>query len=417
MKNDVLTGLSREKLAQLCREYMLAAQFNSRTGYAALRINHGDEAYKDIAIDNWMAASPVYTRRMQAAMGLRCGSDIETILKGLQLECGLSHQYFDARFRMASPEEGHFWLQSCGPLLETEPRGEAAVRLMCHDIEDPTFDATAVATNPRARVRPIHRPPRMPADREPHCHWRVVIEEDAEPVVERDITRVMSDTVLANIEIIRPDNAEPGGLDRYDGPLFEHMKLERFSHSALVVIAKELAVQIHLLVNSLDLVVSERYGDAAARAVAEFQMAGSGWVVSERLCRWLGLEGGGIDAIIGVLGVHPAFQPEEYFSMEVTRTSADKARIKIGQCPAASEQRPRGWFPLLLANEASGLEALVQGVDPLARLVSVPGDKMAWDVEIQELPAEAPMAVQIARGTVLYTTTLENHIQLLEVSD
>ena len=45
--------------------------------------------------------------------------------------------------------------------------GPDYVRSMCHDIEDPTFDATAVATNPRAQVRPVHRPPRMPAGRTP----------------------------------------------------------------------------------------------------------------------------------------------------------------------------------------------------------------------------------------------------------
>jgi hypothetical protein len=31
--------------------------------------------------------------------------------------------------------------------MDVEPMGEDYVRLMCHDIEDPTFDATAVATN------------------------------------------------------------------------------------------------------------------------------------------------------------------------------------------------------------------------------------------------------------------------------
>ena len=53
---------------------------------------------------------------------------------------------------------------------------------MCHTIEDPTFDATAVATNPRAQIRPIHRPPRVPADRHPHCHWTVTIDESNPPV-------------------------------------------------------------------------------------------------------------------------------------------------------------------------------------------------------------------------------------------
>ena len=84
-----LAKYSRLQLAQLGREYMLCAQFNSRTGYAALRINHGDEAYKEVAIANWMGASPVYTRRMQKAMGFAGGTDVATIFKGLQLECVL----------------------------------------------------------------------------------------------------------------------------------------------------------------------------------------------------------------------------------------------------------------------------------------------------------------------------------------
>ena len=55
---------------------MLCSQFNSRTGYAGLRINHGDESYKDVAISNWMGASPVYTQRMQKAMGFAGGTDV-----------------------------------------------------------------------------------------------------------------------------------------------------------------------------------------------------------------------------------------------------------------------------------------------------------------------------------------------------
>ena len=98
MQADALLELDRLALARLGREYMVAAQLNSRTGYAALRINHGDAAYKDTAIDNWMAVSPVYTRRMQRAMGFAGGSDVATIFKGLQLECGFAHQYMDVHF-------------------------------------------------------------------------------------------------------------------------------------------------------------------------------------------------------------------------------------------------------------------------------------------------------------------------------
>ena len=51
--------------------------------------------------------------------------------------------------------------------MDVEPMGDEYVTAMCHDIEDPTFDATALATNPHAQVRPVHRPPRRPADRTP----------------------------------------------------------------------------------------------------------------------------------------------------------------------------------------------------------------------------------------------------------
>lgn len=429
MAIKTLAELSREQLAQLGREYMLAAQFNSRTGYAALRINHGDEAYLETAIDNWMAASPVYTQRMQRAMRLTEGSDIATILKGMQLECGLSHQYFDAGFEEVSEHEGRFWLNSCGALLETEPRGEAAVKTMCHSIEDPTFDATAVATNPRARVRPIHRPPRIEPHKEQHCKWQVVIDAQASPLQEPELTGTMRETLLAGLALPRPENAEPGGLDYYDGPVFETLRLEQFSHAALVVICKELAVQFHLLVNSLGLAITQRYGGEAAAAVAEFQMAGSCWVISERLVRWFGHsadegEGkGGIDTVINVLQVHPALQPREYTGIEVTRLDDKSARITMNDCPALREDKSLGWYPLLQQHKVSGLEALLAGIDKRACLTwdssSEQGGQLAWTVEINDAAAlkEEPLAVQIAKGTVLYTTKLDNHIQLLELSE
>ena len=73
----------------------------------------------------------------------------------------------DFRYRVVDHDYGEFWLDHCGALMDVEPMGPDFVVAMCHDIEDPTFDATAIATNARAQVRPIHRPPRVPADRAP----------------------------------------------------------------------------------------------------------------------------------------------------------------------------------------------------------------------------------------------------------
>lgn len=415
----MLESLSREQLAQLGREYMLASQFNSRTGYAALRINHGDAAYKEIAIANWLGASPVYTRRMQRAMGFAGGTDVATIFKGLQLECGFTHQYFDVHFEVQGPDEGRFWLKSCGPLLETEPRGEDAVRVMCHDIEDPTFDATAIATNPRARMRPVHRPPRVPADRSPHCEWRVFIDHGADALGEPEQSQAMAATALARVAIPRPAAAEPGGMDYYNGPVHEQLHLERLSHPALAVVCKEIAVQNHLLVLAMMQAIAERYGEAAARAVAEFQMTGSAWVMSDRLSQWLGHDQGGIDAIIDVLAVHPAFQPREYHAIEVKKLDQQRATLRLLPCPAMEEIPALGWFARLLEGADTGLEGLVKGVDPRACIKALEGEGHAWEITLDSSgePGEAPLPVQIAKGTVLYQTRLENHLPLLQLAE
>lgn len=416
-----LADFSRAQLAQLGREYMVASQFNSRTGYAALRMNHGDDAYKQIAIDNWLAVSPIYTQRMQKAMGFAGGTDVATIFKGLQLECGLTHQYFDVHFEVFSADKGRFWLKSCGPLLETEPRGEAAVKVMCHDIEDPTFDGTAIATNPRARMRPVHRPPRTEIDTsKPHCEWNVFIDHDADPLTEPAVTTVMRQSKLANVAVQRPQNhADTGGMDDYTGPVFEQLQLEQLSHAALVVVCKEIAIQNHLLINSLMVAIAEKYGKEAANAVAEFQMTGSGWVMSNRLRDWLGCTAGGIDAIMDVCAIHPAFQPCEYHAIAIEKTGNNSASISLLDCLALQENPAFavGWFAALQRGQTAGLEAILKGVDPRAQLVARGGDTLMWDIVIDDVLAETPepLAVQIAKGTVLYQTKLENHLQLLQV--
>jgi hypothetical protein len=288
---------------------------------------------------------------------------------------------------------------------------------MCHDIEDPTFNATAIATNARARMVPVHRPPRAAADREPHCEWTVSIDPAAEEVTEPEITRVMSRTRLANIVIQRPQSTQSGGMEYYDGSIHEQLQLEQLSHAALCVVCSELAVQVHLLVAGLMYAVAERYGEAAAMAVAEFQMAGSGWVVSERLKIWLGCDGEGIDDVIAVLQVHPAFQPCEYWSIQLTRLDGKRALFELLDCPASAEDLPYGWHALLARGMTGGLEGIVKGVDARAQIVPSEQSSLAWEIIIDgpDAPLEEMLSVQIAKGTVLYQTKLQDHIQLLQL--
>jgi hypothetical protein len=130
----------------------------------------------DVAIEEWMAASPLYSLRTQRALNFGNG-DVPTIFKNIQIDIGAPHQFMDFRYMVQDANHGEFWLDHCGALMDVEPMGEEFVHGMCHDIEDPTFDATAGATNPYAQVRPIHRPPRPWIA--PHCHWRVGIDTES----------------------------------------------------------------------------------------------------------------------------------------------------------------------------------------------------------------------------------------------
>ena len=199
----------------------------------------------EVAIEEWMAASPVYTQRMQRALRF-VGDDVVTIFKGLQLDIGAPPQFMDFRYTVHDPWHGEFRLDHCGALMDVEPMGEEYVVSMCHDIEDPTFDATAVATNARAQVRPIHRPPRVPADRAPHCAWTVVISGDHAPVSQSAGCVALRGSRAAGLELAPIDTAGDGVSD-YAGPLLSDVDFGAFSHSALVRIAEEVCLQMHLL--------------------------------------------------------------------------------------------------------------------------------------------------------------------------
>ena len=167
--------MDRPTLAVLVREYLLDGHLIDRAGMPHLIGAFGRDVMRDIAIDEWMGASPVYSKRMQRALGFE-GDSVETIFKNLQLDIGAPPQFMDFRFELTDHDHGGFWLDHCGALMDVEPMGPDYVQAMCHDIEDPTFDATATASNPRAQMRPVHRPPRVPADRAPHCEWTVIID-------------------------------------------------------------------------------------------------------------------------------------------------------------------------------------------------------------------------------------------------
>ena len=386
-----LDRLSRSALARLAREYQLAGHLQDRAGIPQVLARYGVAAMREIAIAEWMGASPVYTQRMQRALGF-AGDDVATIFKGLQLDIGAPHGFMDFRFRVDDSGSGEFWLPYCGALMDVEPMGEPFVVGMCHHIEDPTFDATAVATNPRARMRPIHRPPRQPADRVPHCHWRVHIDPDAPPLKEIPLTQRVRVSRLAGLELPRPDPQPSGGLSDYSGSFDPDLHLDDFSHAALLLIAQEFCLQSHLLVRSFMMAIAERWGDVAAQEIAAHQFVGIAGLTAERLSTALRL-GTDLDAIAKLFQLHPAFQPRGYIDLHVER-AACAVHCWIGDCAALAEGDTYSWCALLAASPEPhrAIEAMARAINPRARCrpIRVPGAHSAWSVEIDEDAAPAP---------------------------
>ena len=179
--------LSKDALVRLVREYALIVHLLDRSMCAAIGIRFGPDMVNELAIEEWRGASPIYGERLREIMGIE-GDGIEAIFKVLQLDPGFPHHYMDVHYEVVDDHLGYFELRSCGALMDVEPWGERMVTGMCHTIEDGTFDVTAQAVNPKARVRHVHRPPRVPSDRVPHCRWEVVIDDDTETLPEADIT-------------------------------------------------------------------------------------------------------------------------------------------------------------------------------------------------------------------------------------
>ncbi len=343
------------------------------------------DAVDQVAIDEWMGASPVYTGRMRRLMKIE-GDTVPAIVKALHLDCGFPHQYMDVGWTMIDDANAQFYLRHCGALLDVEPYGDERVRGMCHTIEDPTFDATAYATNPRARIRPLHRPPRTPAGRMPHCHWTIAIDPANDPVGPAKNTLAVVALPLARIVNERAPERDGGWTD-YAGDVEPEFKLGLLSSATLSAVAREFQIQEHLLSCSAELALVERVGLEKARAVLLAQWGAVAWRASERLAAALGCVDGGADAVARVLRLNAALPPG--FSRTVT---VDGDRVRLVLEPQSAElmdtEHP-GWLGLVARGEGAGIEMAAQGVDARARLESVEVSGGRVVAELSVLPGSA----------------------------
>src|SRR5215218_1713277 len=216
-----IADLDHDELALLANEDLLCGHLIDRAGMP-LVIPHGLDVMTAVAIEEWRGASPVYAKRMQQVLGFE-GDTVETVFKGMQLDIGAPPEFMDFRYTVTDDRHGEFHLDHCGALMDVEPMGDDYVVAMCHHIEDPTFDATGWASNPRVRMRPVHRPPRAPADRHPHCAWTVEIDPETEATPEPEQVGRIRQTMAAQLPLADPTDASVGdttdGITTYDAPL------------------------------------------------------------------------------------------------------------------------------------------------------------------------------------------------------
>jgi hypothetical protein len=368
------SALPRAELAILVPELLLIGQLIDRSGMAWCIQSFGRSGMLQIAIEEWAGASPIYTRRMQRALGYS-GDDVITIFKGLQLDIGAPPQFMDFRYTVHDRWHGEFHLDHCGALLDVEPMGADYVQGMCHDIEDPTFDATAVATNAKAQVRPIHRPPRLPADRQPHCAWTVIIDESHPEAQSIPALDIVAETRAARWHLAAIDRADEGRAD-YSGPLLSDFDFAAYSHSALVRIADEVCLQMHLLNLSFGIAVRARTegNTDLATSICTKQLTGIAGVAAERIRRALKLPAD-IAGLTEVLRLHPLLNPAGYVVAEIA-----EGRLEVHPSPAHDDG---AWISLCTPASTGPLQAIATAVDPHIA-VRLEGTNTDWTAEFEQ---------------------------------
>lgn len=405
-----LADFSRDFLSRLAHEFNLIGHLFDRVGQPLVAIEYGAEGFTRSGIEEWQGASPIYSLRMQRALNF-VGDTVETVFKNLQLEVGSPQQFMDFQFRLDEPDYGEFWLAHCGALMDLENNGNDTnlIKLMCHDIEDPTFDATAATTHPRIVMRPLHRPPRINAEggngagRFPHCRWKVFKGEEDTTFEHIPVMYELQKSQLASVPLVEPGQSrEPGGLEDYSGPFDPHLQFEDFSHRALQLIIQENALQAMLLAHSYTRSQTINYGDEVGRRFSERSWVGHARVAVERLQKQLGIVGDDIQAIAKVFQLHPHFYPRTYTDLRIEITGPSSLRIAIGDCPALEEDVKHNWFSQLSAEPHPALEAIAAHVNPRARCHRVANAgtaRFAWDVIIDENnePLKEPLEMHIAR--------------------
>ena len=396
-----IDSLSHDQLAILSREHQLAGHIIDRSGMPIVTAR-GLDVMRDVAIEEWMGASPIYAKRMQRLLDFE-GSTVEVALKGFQFDIGSPPEYMDFRLSVEDDHHGAFHLKHCGALMDVEPMGEEFVTTMCHHIEDPTFDATGWATNPKLRMRPEHRPPRTPRDRQPHCSWTVTIDEDSEETPTPERARLIGRSSAAQLPLSRMSGRTDDGYLDYRRPLDPDLRHADFASGALRAVIDEIDLQAHLLVISFAWAVGERFGPEEALSMVGGQFTGiAGWA-AERLVAAFGLGTKVVD-LASTFELHPAFHPRTYVDWTV-EIDGEAVRLKLGDCPAREGDGFTNWVAALASGDLRPLQAIAFAVDPHYTVCQDGED--CWIVDRGDTPNMESDEVMITKFTTATSFRLE----------
>lgn len=392
--NFELEDLDHGLLAWYGREVMLANHIHDRGIMSLVTLEHGTEAQTRVACDEWMGSSPVYNARNRLALGIE-GDDVEAIFKAFQLDIGAPHTFLTFHYDLKSAEEGFFWLTHCGAynhvrrMTGADPAAETQI---CHHMEDPTFDATVMTVNQRARCRPEFRPPHGEVPAEGPCRWRVFLADDLMLPERNPLTDIINTTRAAQFEFETTVTSDDGLMD-YRGPFLRDFRLEMLNHGVLARQCREFALNVHLLQKACFSSISRDYGEDAATDFAVRQWQAIAPVYVQRLRQFANIEGDDIEAVLKLLQLDP-YLPDQFVKAGFAKLDDKTGYVWLEDCELLDDTEHKGLLQLLRDGEVRGLQAPVQAANTRATVEAIEASdcspakgraKIAWKITCDAL--------------------------------
>jgi hypothetical protein len=231
----------------------------------------------------------------------------------------------------------------------------------------------------------------------PHCHWRIDITADAALVEPPPLQAVVAASRAAQLPVRSPDPNGASGRADYSGDFDPELRLEDFTHEALVVALDEFALQSHLLLRSLLVSVASRLGADHAAAIVPRLVAGWCGLTAQRLRDGLQLEPT-VKGLATMLTLHPMFAPRSYVASSV-EVDGDAVRLAFRDCPALQEGDSFTWVTGLGASSDAALDQVVAAFHPQTRCSPVTpsdGERFAYEVRIDPDAEPLPEAPELA---------------------